>query len=105
MRIKSGLVAVVTAAATALLTSATVSAAGAATPSTGSTATRATVACSAKADPSRASHLRGVTRAVSQTTGCATSKSTATALPTHVTSDPSVGTPPLIFHGGPVMGT
>jgi hypothetical protein len=106
MRNKGRAIAVLAASATALLTGAAVSAAGAATTDSTSTS-HATVACSAQASAPGNARLRGVTRAVSSSTGCATSAtSTSTSgPPTSTTSDAAVGTPPLIFHGGPVMGT
>ena len=51
--------------------------------------------------PARVGHLAGIVPAVSVTGDCQAS-STSQA---HNTSDAANGTPPLIFHGGPVMGT
>ena len=44
--------------------------------------------------PTRVGHFSGIIRAVPVQVGCA-----------HNTSDAANGTPPLIWHGGPVMGT
>ncbi|WP_156399952.1 hypothetical protein [Phycicoccus sp. Soil748] len=99
------MVAALAALATALLTGATMNATGAAASDT-TTASQPTAACSAPAATGSA-RSRGMTRAVSASTGCATSaRSSSTATPpTSTASDPAVGTPPLLFHGGPVMGT
>src|SRR5215475_14866829 len=77
--------------------SATIAAAGA---SSAAAATRPAAhagnACDAKViGKARTGHFGGIIRAVGVKAGCQV----------HKTSDAAVGTPPLIFHGGPVMGT
>ena len=80
------------AAGSATLTAAGASAAAAAThPSA-----HASSACATKVHGrTRLGHFGGIVRAVPVRAGCGV----------HNTSDAANGTPPLIFHGGPVMGT
>jgi hypothetical protein len=80
------------AAGSASITAAGASAAAAAThPSS-----RAVTACDAKMNGrARVGHFGGIIRAVAVKDGCQV----------HITSDAANGTPPLIFHGGAVMGT
>jgi len=73
-----------------LLTTAALIAAGASARAT--TATSTELACSA-ATQTRVGHFGGIVHALKR--GCQA----------HNTSDAAVGTPPLIFHGGAVMGT
>jgi hypothetical protein len=47
--------------------------------------------------PVRAGHISGIVRAVAINPACRT--------PVHIYDDPAIGTPPLLFHGGSVMGT
>jgi hypothetical protein len=85
------------AAAAATLTatgSSALAASGSSQPSAGSCATHA-------AGAGRVGHIAGVVRAVSAKTGCDVSN----ALMAGPAGDTANGTPPLIFHGGPVMGT
>jgi hypothetical protein len=84
--------AVLVAAGSATLTAAGASAAAAAThPSA-----HAANACAAKVHGrTRIGHFGGIVRAVPVRAGCQV----------HNTSDAANGTPPLIFHGGAVMGT
>lgn len=88
---------IVAAAAAATLTatgSSALAASQSSQPSAGSCATKATGA-------GRVGHIAGVVRAVSAKSGCDVSN----ALMAGPAGDTANGTPPLIFHGGPVMGT
>jgi hypothetical protein len=54
------------------------------------------LACTARASThAKVGHFAGISHAVSVRTGCSA----------HNMSDPANGTPPLLFHGGPMMGT
>jgi hypothetical protein len=79
------------AAGSATLTAAGASAAAATHPSS-----HAPKACDSKVHGrARVGHFGGIIRAVAVKSGCQV----------HITSDAAIGTPPLIFHGGAVMGT
>jgi len=87
------LVALGTAAATVLGTSAFAVA---------STSSQANSACVSKSSVhTRVGHISGVVSAVSAKAGC----SITNARMSGAAGDTANGTPPLIFHGGPVMGT
>jgi hypothetical protein len=80
------------AAGSAALTAAGASAAAAAT----NASSQAPKACDAKVHGrAHVGRFGGIIRAVAVRAGCQV----------HITSDAANGTPPLIFHGGPVMGT
>lgn len=55
----------------------------------------------ASAGVSKVGRIGGIDHAVSTATGCPAGHSDAV----HIDSDPAVGKPPLIYHGGPVMST
>ena len=61
-------------------------------------------ACGASA---RDGHIAGIVHAVSKTKCPAgsTGQASGAAGKTHIASDPAKGTPPLLYHGGPVMMT
>lgn len=52
--------------------------------------------------PARAGHIAGLAGAVPASRACRAAYSHG---PINKAGDPALGTPPLIFHGGPVMGT
>ncbi len=90
------LTAVLAIAAASMLTSLSLSA----TTASAQAPTSAPSGC-ASAGASKVGRIGGITHAVSASTGCAARESSAI----HIASDPAIGKPPLIFHGGPVMGT
>ncbi len=74
-----------------------------ATPMTASAAPQSPKACGM---PSRSGHIVGIVPAIdSKCPANSANKVTPDATRAHITSDPANGTPPLIFHGGPVMMT
>jgi hypothetical protein len=82
--------------AAGVLTLATLTAAGASAHAATSDSLPAANACAAHlGGATHTGHIGGVSRAVPVRSGCQV----------HNLSDPANGTPPLIFHGGPVMGT
>jgi hypothetical protein len=74
---------------------ATLAAAGAAAQAATPRSSQAPKACTKVHGPARVGRFGGIVRAVPIELGCQV----------HNTSDAANGTPPLIFHGGPVMGT
>jgi hypothetical protein len=77
----------------ALLMVATLAAGASARPATHSSSE---LACTSSGQShAKVGHFAGITHAVSAKTGCSA----------HNMSDPANGTPPLLFHGGPMMGT
>src|SRR5215472_11153010 len=72
-----------------------------ATPTVASAAPQSPKACGM---PSRSGHIAGIMPAIGK---CQTKSASHITSNTkaHITSDPAVGTPPLIFHGGSVMMT
>jgi hypothetical protein len=92
--VRRGLRATLTVLAVGLLT-AVVSAAGASAHTAAHHSSQAPNACVSKVrGPVRVGHFSGIIRAEPVGVGCV-----------HNTSDAANGTPPLIWHGGPVMGT
>ncbi len=78
-----------------LLIVATLAAVGASAQAATRPSHNASNACAAQVRlPGHVGRLGGITRAVSTRSGCV-----------HNTGDPAGGTPPLLFHGGPVMDT
>ena len=56
--------------------------------------------------PSRSGHIAGIMPAVSsKCPASSANKITRDSTGVHITSDPANGTPPLLYHGGPVMMT
>jgi hypothetical protein len=72
-----------------------------------STSSPATSACVSKAStPSRVGHIAGIVKAVPASRKCQAANSASTALSNiNAAGDTANGTPPLIWHGGAVMGT
>ena len=85
---------ILVAAATATLT-----AAGSTALAASQSSQQSAGSCAAKA--TRAGHIAGIVRAVSTKSGCVVSDARMVG----AAGDTANGTPPLIFHGGPVMGT
>jgi hypothetical protein len=53
----------------------------------------------------RVGHIAGIVPAIGPCTSAAVKAANAANKAAHITSDPANGTPPLLFHGGPVMMT
>jgi hypothetical protein len=81
-------------AAGSLLAMATPMAARAAAPSPN--------ACS---QPPRVGHIAGIVPAIGSCSSAMVRAASQAGKPVHIASDPANGTPPLLFHGGPVMMT
>jgi len=86
----------------------------AAAPAVASAAPQAPNACAPQVQgPARVGPIAGIVSAVPVTGGCQTqsaspaqsSSPAQSASPAQGAGDPAIGTPPLIFHGGAVMGT
>src|SRR5215468_8813287 len=86
----------------------------AAAPAVASAAPQAPNACAPQVQgPARVGPIAGIVPAVPATGGCQTqsaspaqsSSPAQSASPAQGAGDPAIGTPPLIFHGGAVMGT
>jgi hypothetical protein len=93
---KRGLGAALNVGAAGLLTLVTLTAAGASSHAATRSSSQAANACASQVGgPARVGHFGGITRAVPVKASCQV----------HNTSDAANGTPPLIFHGGRVMGT
>ncbi len=83
------------AATVGLLIVATLAAVGSSAQAANRPSHKAAKACAAQVRlPGHVGRIGGITRAVSTGRGCV-----------HNTGDPAGGTPPLLFHGGPVMDT
>jgi len=73
-----------------------------ATPMTAHAAAAPPKACSQQP---RVGHIAGIVPAIGPCTSNVVKAASPASKPVHIASDPASGTPPLIFHGGPVMMT
>jgi hypothetical protein len=92
---RSRLSASLAAAAAGLLAAATLTVAATSAHAAIPSASPAPSGCAHSGGPARVGRIGGIAHAVAVKGGC----------PTSNLSDPAIGTPPLLFHGGPVMGT
>jgi hypothetical protein len=108
---RRGLGAVLAVGAAGLLTFATLTTPGASARPAAHASSRAANPCAHPNGPTRVGHIAGIARAVPVTAGCAGANAEATTGSSSGMKggdhggDPAVGTPPLLFHGGRVMGT
>lgn len=92
---KRGTHALLAAATGGLLAVATLALVGSPAQATTHRASHLSRTCSSRGLPARVGHIGGIVGARSARTGCAAVRA----------SDPAIGTPPLLYHGGPVMST